>query len=62
MQMSLLTHYRFYRHEVAKTLLTLDRMNPDFVNASIADMAIKDPYRPIAETAIERARKILNSV
>ncbi len=32
---------RFYRHEVAKTLLTLDKMNPDFVNASIADMAIK---------------------
>jgi hypothetical protein len=53
---------RFYRPEVAKTLLTLDKMNPDFVNASIADMAIKDPYRPIAETAIERARKILNSV
>ena len=48
--------------EVANTLLALDRYNPEFVNAAIADMAIKGPYRSIARTAIERARTILRSV
>lgn len=53
---------RSHRDEVAKTLLTLDRLNPDFVNAAIADMAIKDPYKSIAKTAIERAKTILSAV
>lgn len=48
--------------EVAKTLLALDRLNPDFVNAAIADMAIKDRYKSIAKTAIERAKTILSAV
>ena len=53
---------RSHRNEVAKTLLALNKLNPDFVNAAIADMAIKAPYRSIAETAIERARTILSAV
>jgi hypothetical protein len=48
--------------EVAKTLLALDRLNPDFVNAAIADMAIKDRYKSIAKTAIERTKAILHAV
>lgn len=53
---------RSYRDEVARTLITLDKLNPDFVNGAIADMAIKTPYKSIAATAIERARTILGSV
>lgn len=49
-------------NEVANTLLALDRLNPAFVNAAIADLAISDAYRPIAKTAIERARAVLQSV
>lgn len=48
--------------EVAKTLLALDRLNPDFVSAAIADMAIKDRYKSIAKTAIERTKAILHAV
>jgi hypothetical protein len=53
---------RSYRDEVARTLITLDKLNPDFVNRAIADMAIKGPYKSIATTAIERARTILGAV
>ncbi|WFU16691.1 nucleotidyl transferase AbiEii/AbiGii toxin family protein [Bradyrhizobium sp. CB3481] len=53
---------RSYRSQVAKTLLALDKLNPDFVNAAIADMTIRGSYRSIAETAIERARTILSAV
>jgi hypothetical protein len=59
---AILEALRSRRDEVAKTLLTLDRLNPDFVNAAIADMAIKDPYKSIAKTAIERAKTILSAV
>jgi len=53
---------RSYRDEVARTLITLDKLNPDFVNGAIADMSIKGPYKSIAKTAIERARTILGAV
>jgi len=53
---------RSYRDEVARTLITLDKLNPDFVNGAIADLAIKDLYKSIATTAIERARTILGAV
>lgn len=53
---------RSYRDKVARTLLTLDKLNPDFVNGAIADMAIKDPYKSIANTALERAKTILRNV
>jgi hypothetical protein len=59
---AILEALRSRRNEVAKTLLTLDRLNPDFVNAAIADMAIKGPYKSIAKTAIERAKTILSAV
>lgn len=48
--------------EVANALRTLDKLNPDFVNAAIADMAIKGRYLSIVETALERARTILRAV
>jgi hypothetical protein len=48
--------------EVANTLLALDRLNPAFVSAAIADMTVSDAYRSIAETALERARTVLRAV
>ena len=53
---------RSYRSDAAKTLSTLDKLNPDFVNAAIADMAVKAPYKSIADASIRRAREILKAV
>ena len=53
---------RSYRDDIAKTLSTLDKLNPDFVNAAIAGMAVKASYKSIAKTAIERTRAILKAV
>ncbi|ANW05192.1 hypothetical protein LMTR13_01440 [Bradyrhizobium icense] len=53
---------RSYRGEVEGTLAALDKLNPDFVNGAIADLAIKTPYKSIAGTAIERTKTILRAV
>jgi len=53
---------RLYRGEVANALVTISKLNPEFVNGAIADLAIKDQFKSIAQTAIERATKILNAV
>ena len=51
-----------YRNEVATTLAAIERLNPEFVNAAIAALAIKDAYRPVAHTAIADAKAFLQSV
>jgi hypothetical protein len=51
-----------YRNDVANTLAAIERLKPDFVNAAIAELAIKNPYKPIARTALEDARDLLRSV
>lgn len=51
-----------YRDDVAKALVTMNKLNPEFVNGAIADLAIKDSFKLIAKTAIERAREILSAV
>lgn len=53
---------RYYPDQVAKALATMNKLNPQFVNGAIADLAIKDQFKSIALTAIERARTILNAV
>jgi hypothetical protein len=53
---------RSYRGEVESTLAALDKLNPEFVNGAIADLAIKTPYKSIARTAIERTTTILRAV
>lgn len=50
------------RDEVAKTLRTIETMNPDFVRKAIGELAIKPGYLPIAKTALERATAILRTV
>ncbi len=45
-----------------ETLAAIERLNPEFVNAAIAGLAIKDSHRPIARTAIADARELLQAV
>jgi hypothetical protein len=53
---------RSYREDAAKALATMNKLNRDFVNGAIAELAIKDQFKSIAKTAIERTRKILSTV
>jgi len=40
----------------------MDRVHVDFVNGAIAELAIKEPYKEIAKTAIQRSKDILRAV
>jgi hypothetical protein len=51
-----------YKNDVARTLVAIERLNPDFVNATIADLAIKPSYRSLAPVALEEAKEILRAV
>ena len=51
-----------YRNEVTRTLTTIDKMNAEFVNGAIAQLAIKDQYKWLAKTALERSKTILRAV
>jgi hypothetical protein len=55
-------NWAHYPDQVAQTLVAIDKMNPAFVNAAIGELAIKDDYKKIAETAIARAKEILQTV
>jgi hypothetical protein len=59
---SVIKELRSYRGQVRQTLVTIDGLNPDFVNRAIAQLAIKDPYKRIANVAIERSKEILRAV
>jgi hypothetical protein len=51
-----------YRDDVARTLATIDKLNPDFVNGAIAQMLIKDRYAAMTKTSLERAKEIPQAV
>jgi hypothetical protein len=53
---------RFYKAQVAQTLASLATLNPEFVNSSIADLAIKAQYKPLAKTALSESKTILSAV
>jgi hypothetical protein len=59
---SVIDALRSYRDEVKTTLKTLEMLNPDFVNAAIAQLSIKSKYRSVARTALERTKAILRAV
>jgi hypothetical protein len=40
----------------------MEKLNPDFVNRAIAELAIKPQYDALAKRAMERAREILLAV
>ena len=51
-----------YRNNVTSTLAAIDRLKPDFVRAVISQLSIKDPYKLIANVALERTKDILRAV
>jgi hypothetical protein len=53
---------RPYKEDVARTLTTIARLRPEFVNAAISELAIKDRFRPLAATALDEAMDLLRSV
>jgi len=59
---SIIRELRSYRGEVTRTLATMDKLNPDFVNRAIGQLSIKGRYNAIAKTAIERTKEILRAV
>ncbi len=59
---AIIRELRRYRDEVTKTLVTIERQNPDFVNATISQLLIKGPYLTTAKTALEEAKEILRAV
>lgn len=59
---SIIDALQSYRDEVRTTLKTLDKLNPEFVNAAIAQLSINDEYQSLAKTALERAKAVLLAV
>ena len=59
---AIIRELRSYKAQVAQTLASLARINPEFVNSSIADLVIKDQYQELAKTALETSKKILRAV
>lgn len=51
-----------YPDRVASTLATMDKLKPDFVNASIEQLLVKDAYKAVAKTALEKAKALLKAV
>jgi Nucleotidyl transferase AbiEii toxin, Type IV TA system len=59
---SIVDALKAHKDDVGKALLAIERLKPDFVNAAIADLAIKDLFKPIAGTALEDAKALLRLV
>jgi hypothetical protein len=59
---SIIDALRGHRGEVAMTLAAIERQNPNFVNAAIAQLLIKDPYIAISKTALEKTNELLKAV
>lgn len=51
-----------YPDRVTSTLLAIDRLKPDFVNASIEQLLVKVAYKAVAKTALEKAKALLKAV
>lgn len=51
-----------YERRVKETLSTIEKLNPEFVNHAIADLAIRADFEAIARTALERAKAVLGRV
>jgi hypothetical protein len=59
---SLIAELKRYPDAMKTAAETIDRLNPDFVNRTIDQLALKDRYRTVARTAIERSKEILRAV
>jgi hypothetical protein len=59
---SLVAELRNYRDEVKQALTAMAKLNTTFVHAAIAQLAIRDAYKAISTTAVERTKAILSAV
>lgn len=53
---------RDYPSDVLAAQNTLERLKPDFTNATISQLMIRDHFLPLSRTAIDRAKEILAAV
>jgi hypothetical protein len=53
---------RPYKAQVTQTPAAMEKLNPEFVYGSFADLVIKDQYKELAKTALETSKKILRAV
>jgi len=59
---SVIDELQRYPDRVGQALATIAKLNPEFVNRAIAQLVIKDRYKELAESAIDRCREILHRV
>jgi len=59
---SVIDALRSYRTEVQTALMVIERLNPDFVNSAIAQLSIKEKFRPVALTALKQTKALLDAV
>jgi hypothetical protein len=53
---------RTYQSHAKQALTTINRLNPEFVNEAINQLVIKDRYKDVAKSAIDKAKEILRAV
>jgi hypothetical protein len=59
---SVVAALRDYPDQVTQVLAAIRRLNPSFVKATIAELAIRDEFKTTADTALERAKDILGAI
>ena len=59
---SIIKALKHHKDDVARTLSAIERLKPDFVNVTIAELAIKDSFKPIIGTALGDATELLKSI
>jgi hypothetical protein len=59
---SIIKELASYSDKVASTLVAIDKLRPDFVNASIEQLLVKDAYKAVAKTALEKTKELLRAV
>lgn len=59
---SMISGLREYKAQVAQALRALGNLNPDFVRKAILELQIQGKFLPLAETALDRTKEILQAV
>ena len=59
---SIIKALKNHKDDVAKTLSAIERLKPDFVNSTMAELAIKDSFKPIVGMALGDAIELLKSI
>jgi hypothetical protein len=58
---TLIAGLKLFPDRVAQAITTLSKLNAEFVNRAIQQLAIKDRYSDIAKTALERSKELLRA-